>query len=284
MAVRSTELERAFAEIRRISHAGLDEAALLREVAERLRQAVPMDSYCMHTNDPASGLVTGGVLSDPGYAVVARAALEQVQFEDDVTPFSWMVGHRVAAVSLAQSTGGRPERALRYREVMRPIGAEQELRAVFAADGELWGSMTAMRDGRASDFDPREIALLGRVAPQVAAGLRAAALRGEGHEVRVAHDGPSALTIAANLQPEVAFLDLDLPVMDGYEIAQRLVALSGSRPPRLVAVTGLAHASEVARTHAAGFERHLVKPVDLAVARAFARGEAVRGKLRGRDA
>lgn len=101
-------MDRTFSEVRRLCYAGLDEETLLREAAERARRAVPLELYCMHTNDPASGLVTGGVLSDPGYADVARVALERAQFEDDVTPFGWMVKRRVTALSLSETTGGKP--------------------------------------------------------------------------------------------------------------------------------------------------------------------------------
>lgn len=172
-------MDRAFSEVRRLCYSGLDEEALLREVAERTRRAVPLDLYCMHTNDPSSGLVTGAVLSDYGYAGLARIALERVQFEDEVMPFGWMAKRGVAALSLSETTGGRPERALRYREVMAPLGVEHEVRGVFALDGELWGSVTAMRESGSPDFDSREVAFFSRVAPHLAAGLKAAALHSE---------------------------------------------------------------------------------------------------------
>jgi DNA-binding CsgD family transcriptional regulator len=175
----SLAMDGTFSEVRRLCYAGLDEEALLREVAERTRRAVPLELYCMHANDPSSGLVTRGVLSDPGYEDVARLALERVQFEDEVTPFGWMVKRRLAALSLSESTGGEPERALRYREVMVPLGVEHELRGVFSLDGELWGSITAMREPGSPDFDAREVEFFRRIAPHLAAGLKAATLRSE---------------------------------------------------------------------------------------------------------
>jgi PAS domain S-box-containing protein len=84
-----------------------------------------------------------------------------------------------------------------------------------------------------------------------------------GHVVGVAHDGPEALRVAAELQPDVAVLDLGLPVMDGYELASRLLETYGAQGIRLVAVTGYGQVKDQARTRAAGFLRHLVKPVDL---------------------
>ncbi|MEQ1505918.1 MAG: ATP-binding protein, partial [Myxococcota bacterium] len=95
-----------------------------------------------------------------------------------------------------------------------------------------------------------------------AAVLLAEALGGYGHEIRTAFDGPSALRIAGEFRPQIAVLDLGLPVMDGYELAQRLRA-SPEPPARLVAVTGYGEARDRARSRAAGFDAHLVKPVSL---------------------
>ncbi len=142
MSESSLVMDRTFSEVRRLCYAGLDEEALLREVAERTRRLVPFELYCMHTNDPSSGLITRGVLSDAGYGEVARVALERVQFEDVVTPFGWMARRGLAALSLSESTRGKAEHALRYREVMVPLGVEHEMHGVFALDGELWGSVT----------------------------------------------------------------------------------------------------------------------------------------------
>ncbi|HSD88855.1 MAG TPA: MEDS domain-containing protein [Kofleriaceae bacterium] len=96
-----------------------------------------------------------------------------------------------------------------------------------------------------------------------AALLFSEALRRLGHKVAVAHDGPSALEVARSNPPEIAFLDIGLPVMDGYELGRRLREL-GVTPPRLVAVTGYGHTSDRARSREAGFDLHLVKPNDLA--------------------
>jgi DNA-binding CsgD family transcriptional regulator len=188
-------MDRAFSEVRRLCYAGLDGEALLRQAAERTRRAVPLDLYCMHTNDPSSGLVTGGVLSDPGYGKLARVALERAQFEDEVTPFGWMVRERLAALCLSETTDGKPERALRYREVMAPLGAEHELRGVFALDGELWGSVTAMREPTSPDFDAREVAFFRRIAPHLAAGLRTAALRSEALSEASGDESPGVLIL-----------------------------------------------------------------------------------------
>jgi CheY-like chemotaxis protein len=90
------------------------------------------------------------------------------------------------------------------------------------------------------------------------------ALEDLGYRVAVAHDGPAALETARLFQPNIALVDIGLPVMDGYELAGRLRQLADGHGMHLVAVTGYGQDSDRRRTAAAGFERHLVKPVDLA--------------------
>ncbi len=98
---------------------------------------------------------------------------------------------------------------------------------------------------------------------QDAAAMVAGALTLRGFDVRIAHDAPAALRIATAFHPEVAILDLGLPVMDGYELAVRLKQVPGLTPPRLIALTGYGQDSDRRRTAGAGFDVHLVKPVDL---------------------
>ncbi|HEX5081221.1 MAG TPA: ATP-binding protein, partial [Blastocatellia bacterium] len=87
-------------------------------------------------------------------------------------------------------------------------------------------------------------------------------LRLYGHEVRLAHDGEAALEEARSFKPDVMFLDLSLPKMDGYEVARRLRQEPATSGMTLVAMTGYGHEEERRRTHEAGFHSHLVKPVD----------------------
>jgi CheY-like chemotaxis protein len=88
-------------------------------------------------------------------------------------------------------------------------------------------------------------------------------LRLHGHFVVSAHTGPDALTAAQKHAPEVVFLDLGLCGMDGYEVARRLRSVNAGWKPRLlIAVTGYAAEADRRRSRAAGFDAHLVKPVD----------------------
>ncbi len=84
-----------------------------------------------------------------------------------------------------------------------------------------------------------------------------------GHEPLVAHDAPSAIELAREEAPELALVDLGLPILDGYELIVRLRNLPGLQRLPAIAVTGYGQASDRARSRAAGFDRHVVKPVGL---------------------
>jgi two-component system CheB/CheR fusion protein len=83
-----------------------------------------------------------------------------------------------------------------------------------------------------------------------------------GHEVRTAEDGPSALRVAEEFRPDVILLDIGLPGMDGYQVAQRIRANPALHSIRLIALTGWGQDSDRERSQNAGFDLHLVKPVD----------------------
>ncbi len=85
-----------------------------------------------------------------------------------------------------------------------------------------------------------------------------------GYEARHAGDAPAALDLAARFRPQVALVDLGLPVVDGHELAQRLRQVPGLADIRLVAITGYGLDSDRARTRRSGFHAHFVKPVELA--------------------
>jgi PAS domain S-box-containing protein len=86
-------------------------------------------------------------------------------------------------------------------------------------------------------------------------------LRYLGHQTRVVHDGPNALKVAEEFHPEVVLLDIGMPGIDGYEVARRLRA-NGNWPMRIIAVTGWGQESDRKRSREAGFDMHLVKPID----------------------
>ena len=94
------------------------------------------------------------------------------------------------------------------------------------------------------------------------AEMLVALLHIEGHEVQVAHDGPIAVEIAREFRPEVILLDIGLPKMDGFEVARHLRSFAETRAATLIAISGYGQAADRQRSKDAGFDHHLVKPVD----------------------
>jgi signal transduction histidine kinase len=97
-----------------------------------------------------------------------------------------------------------------------------------------------------------------------AAEMLGEALRMRGHEVVIAYDSAAALATVEKAKPHVAILDIGLPVMDGYELAERIRQNPELANMQLVALTGFGTAGDVERAKRAGFDRHFVKPLDMA--------------------
>ena len=87
-------------------------------------------------------------------------------------------------------------------------------------------------------------------------------LQASGHEVRVTHDGLEALEVATTFQPDFIFLDIGLPGLNGYDVARNLRQLPSTQRSILVAITGWGQAGDKRRAREAGFDHHVVKPVE----------------------
>lgn len=86
----------------------------------------------------------------------------------------------------------------------------------------------------------------------------------QGYDVRVVHDGASTLDEFARYDPDVVLLDIGLPDMDGFEVARRLRQSGGPKKLVLIATTGYGQPADRRRSREAGFDHHLVKPIDVA--------------------
>jgi CheY-like chemotaxis protein len=116
------------------------------------------------------------------------------------------------------------------------------------------------RDGHLRDGGPKRVLV---VEDQTDAGnLLGKVLQGWGHQVRIVHDGHAALEAAEHFRPDVVLLDIGLPGMDGYQVAERLRARPNLQRTVLIAITGYGQEEDRDRSQQAGFHRHLVKPVD----------------------
>jgi PAS domain S-box-containing protein len=96
-----------------------------------------------------------------------------------------------------------------------------------------------------------------------AAEMLAAVLAGAGHQVEIATDPSQALSLTDGFRPQIAILDIGLPVMDGYSLGRELRARLGEPAPILIALTGYGQEQDKRRSEEVGFAQHLVKPVDV---------------------
>jgi CheY-like chemotaxis protein len=83
-----------------------------------------------------------------------------------------------------------------------------------------------------------------------------------GYDVRTAHNGPAALDLARRWQPQAIFLDISMPLIDGDEVCRKLRQERWGKKAMIAAVTGFGMAEDRKRSFEAGFDHHLVKPVD----------------------
>jgi signal transduction histidine kinase len=94
------------------------------------------------------------------------------------------------------------------------------------------------------------------------ARLMARLLEGRGHQTQVANDGPAALDLARTERPDVILLDIGLPGMDGYQVAEQVRGIDGMERTLILALTGYGQEADRQRSHDAGIDLHMVKPVD----------------------
>jgi DNA-binding CsgD family transcriptional regulator len=180
MATSTASEDRIVDEIRRLCNAGLDQRALLGEVAERLRRAIPSEAFCLSATDPSSELVTYGAAEGLGGIRGMRLFFEHIYLEADVNGYDGMSKRWSEPVMLlSEATGGRLERSLRYREHTGPLGLGYEIRGACVAGKERWGGVELTRGRGDPDFDAREVSMVRRILPHVGAGLRASALLSE---------------------------------------------------------------------------------------------------------
>jgi CheY-like chemotaxis protein len=95
-----------------------------------------------------------------------------------------------------------------------------------------------------------------------AAETLAALLSHMGHAVTSVHDGEAAVAAAAQSQPQVVILDIGMPRLNGYDACRRILQQSSGPAPLMVALTGWGQDEDLAQSRSAGFDRHLVKPVE----------------------
>jgi hypothetical protein len=193
----STATRRTEDAIVRLCHAGLDSRALRVEAAHRLRKVIPVDAIFFATVDPETLLFTGSLVEEiPEHATPAFLANEFLQ--DDVNKFVVLARATRPVQSLYAATEGEPVGSLRFREILAPMGFGDELRAALRVGSTTWGVLCLHRDLTGPGFTTTEAAVLERIAPHLAFGLRSA-LRIEEASVAPESGGPGLVLLADDL-------------------------------------------------------------------------------------
>lgn len=287
------ELKREVVELSEVvAHAIEVASPLLEQRTQRLAVDVPRQGLCVD-GDPArlsqvlSNLVTNAAkYTPPGGEIAISASREGsdavLRVRDTGVGIPADVLPRVFDLFMQ---GGQPiDRAQGGLglglTIVRSLTERHGGTVTAHSDGPGTGSEFVVRLPAAQSADAAERVQAAALAPAVegsaarvrilivddnadAAELLAYALALTGYETFVAHDGPTALRLIETVTPDAAFLDIGLPVMDGYELATRLRSTPGLARIRLIAVTGYGQESDRKRSAAAGFDYHLVKPVSL---------------------
>jgi DNA-binding CsgD family transcriptional regulator len=261
----------------RLLHRGTDVRDFSLGAARILGRAIPFDGVCVLTMDPATLLPTGEVVAN-GLPPATTPRMTEIELGGkDYNTFAALARsseHRAASLSAA--TGGDLDRSARHRELRRPNGFGDELRAALVCDGATWGGLTLLRGDDRGPFTRADVARLADASRHLAEGVRRALLLTE-------------LRAAAPPEPDepdagLVLLAPDHTITSANGAAERWLAELGSSSgnPLPPVVAGVASRARVIA--AAGDP-----PTDRAVARARVRTASgvwllVRGTLLGTDA
>jgi len=174
MAVASPERLRD--DLVRLLHRGADVREYSLGAARVLARAVPFDGICVLTMDPATLVPTGEVVEN-GLPREATARMSEIEMRGrDVNAFGALAHAERHAATLSAATGGDLDRSERHRELRRPSGFGDELRAALVDDAATWGALTLLRGADGAHFAPGDATLVESVARLLAEGLRRATL------------------------------------------------------------------------------------------------------------
>ena len=195
MAVASPERVRR--ELGGLAPRGLGAREFVLQAARILARAVPFDGVCVLTMDPTTHLPTGEIVQN-GLPAAATARLTEIELSGaDVNTFAALARADQHAAGLSATTDGDLDGSRRHRELRRPQGLGDELRAALVDDGTMWGALTLLRGHDRPDFASSETALVAAVADALAEGLRRATLVEARAAVRVERD-VGVLVLAAD--------------------------------------------------------------------------------------
>jgi len=186
--------ERVRSDIVGLCYRGTDSITLRREALASLRKVVSVDGAFFATVDPSTLLYTSAFREGMPADVTPRF-LHNEFAEEDVNKIRYLATAAQPVNWLDQATAGDRELSPRYRDVMRPNGFGDELRAAIRADGWCWGFMCLHRQDGSGGFGIDDASFLSELVPHLAAGLRRCAVA-ESVSVSTEFDGPGVFTVA----------------------------------------------------------------------------------------
>ncbi|GAA5141456.1 helix-turn-helix transcriptional regulator [Pseudonocardia adelaidensis] len=163
----------------RACHSGLDIGGVQSQVLRALRRVVPIDAAFFATADPVTLQFTGAVSEEPLVAAAPRFLANELSGAD-VNTFTSLATSAAHVATLDTATGRSRLDSERYREIMRPVGLGDELRAALVAGSECWGYLCLHRADGPLGFSQREAAVIARLGPHIAHALRLALLGSPG--------------------------------------------------------------------------------------------------------
>jgi DNA-binding CsgD family transcriptional regulator len=159
-------------DIVRLAHRGLPVPEFARAIGSALLQAVPAEGTCLLTLDPATLLPTAEYVEN-GLPAAGMLRLVEIEVrEPDFTKWTQLARAEQPAASLSAATAGDLDRSLRQREIRRPGGFGDELRAVLAGGTGAWGALTVFREAGRPHFAPADVRFLASTAGLIGDGLR----------------------------------------------------------------------------------------------------------------
>ena len=168
--------ERVRGDLVRLVHRGAGVREFSIRAARILASAVPFDGVCVLTTDPSTRLPTAEVVEN-GLPPAATRRLTEIEMRgEDFNTFDALADSEQGAATLSDATNGDLERSVRHRELKRPNGFGDELRAVLAGDGAGWGRLTLLRASDRRHFTREDAAFVASVSRHLAEGLRRAML------------------------------------------------------------------------------------------------------------
>jgi DNA-binding CsgD family transcriptional regulator/GAF domain-containing protein len=203
VVVAASARKRVRGDIVRLVHRNLGVQDFSRTVTRILGRAVPFDGICLLTIDPATLLPTGEI-AEGGLPAAAMIRLTEIELrEPDFNKFTDLARAHQPAASLVGATAGDLDRSLRQRELRRPSGFADELRAVLSGPTTgTWGALTLLREAKRPHFTPSEVRFVASLAGALADGLRRAALLGDA--AADGDDDTGLLVLAADDTVEMA--------------------------------------------------------------------------------